>query len=58
MIRFLQPWWLLAVLPVLALAAAYVWRQLHRRQYALRFTNVDLLRTVAPKGLGLSLIHI
>ncbi|WP_433386419.1 VWA domain-containing protein [Micromonospora sp. KLBMP9576] len=52
MIRFLQPWWLLAVLPVLALAAFYVWRQRNRRAYALRFTNVDLLRTVAPKGLG------
>jgi Ca-activated chloride channel family protein len=52
MIRFLQPWWLLAVLPVLALAGAYVWRQLHRRTYALRFTNVELLRTLAPQGLG------
>ncbi|PYC76227.1 VWA domain-containing protein [Micromonospora arborensis] len=52
MIRFMQPWWLLAVLPVLALAAFYIWRQLHRRAYAMRFTNVDLLRTVAPKGLG------
>ncbi|NIL58823.1 VWA domain-containing protein [Salinispora arenicola] len=52
MIRFLQPWWLLAVLPVVALAGLYVWRQLHRRAYALRFTNVDLLRTIAPKGLG------
>jgi Ca-activated chloride channel homolog len=52
MIRFLQPWWLLAVLPVLALAAAYVWRQLRRRAYAVRFTNVDLLKTLAPKGLG------
>ncbi|ROT29294.1 VWA domain-containing protein [Micromonospora sp. HM5-17] len=52
MIRFLEPWWLLAVLPVLALAAAYVWRQLHRRTYAMRFTNVELLRTLAPKGLG------
>ncbi len=52
MIRFLQPWWLLPLLPVLALAAAYVWRQLHRQAYAVRFTNVDLLRTVAPKGLG------
>ena len=41
------PW-----LPVLALAAFYLWRQLHRRAYAMRFTNVDLLRTVAPKGLG------
>lgn len=52
MIRFLQPWGLLAVLPVLALAGAYVWRQLNRRTYALRFTNVELLRTLAPKGLG------
>ncbi|WP_018350660.1 VWA domain-containing protein [Longispora albida] len=52
MIRFLEPWWLLAVLPVAALAAAYVWRQFHRRDYALKFTNVDLLRSLAPKGLG------
>jgi Ca-activated chloride channel family protein len=52
MIRFLQPWWLLALLPVLAVAGAYVWRQLRRREYAMRFTNVDLLRTLAPRGLG------
>ncbi len=52
MIRFLQPWWLLVLLPVLAVAGAYVWRQLHRQSYAIRFTNVDLLRTLAPKGLG------
>jgi Ca-activated chloride channel family protein len=52
MIRFLQPWWLLALLPVLAVAGVYVWRQFRRRQYAMRFTNVDLLRTLAPKGLG------
>lgn len=52
MIRFLQPWWLLALLPVLAVAAAYVWRQIRRRAIALRFTNVELLRTLAPKGLG------
>jgi Ca-activated chloride channel family protein len=52
MIRFLQPLWLLAVLPVLAVAGAYVWRQLRRRSFALRFTNVELLRTLAPKGLG------
>jgi Ca-activated chloride channel family protein len=52
MIRFLAPWWLLALLPVLALAGAYVWRQFRRRTYAMRFTNVDLLRTIAPKGLG------
>ncbi len=52
MIRFLAPMWLLAVVPVLALAAVYVWRQYRRRSYAVRFTNVDLLRTLAPKGLG------
>ena len=52
MIRFLEPAWLLATLPVLAVAAIYVWRQFRRRQYAMRFTNVDLLRTLAPKGLG------
>jgi Ca-activated chloride channel homolog len=52
MIRFLQPWWLLAVLPVLLLAAAYVWRQFRKRHFAVKFTNVDLLRTLAPKGLG------
>jgi Ca-activated chloride channel family protein len=52
MIRFLQPWGLLALLPVLAVAAVYVWRQFRRRQYAMRFSNLDLLRTLAPKGLG------
>ncbi|WP_249998005.1 26S proteasome regulatory subunit RPN10 [Actinoplanes sp. M2I2] len=52
MIRFLEPWWLLAVLPVLLLAGLYTWRQFRKRTYAMRFTNVDLLRTLAPKGLG------
>jgi Ca-activated chloride channel family protein len=52
MIRFLQPWWLLAVVPVLLVAGAYVWRQFRRRADAMRFTNVELLRTLAPKGLG------
>ncbi len=52
MIRFLAPWWLLTVLPVLVAAAVYVFRQFRRRQFAMRFTNVDLLRTLAPRGLG------
>jgi Ca-activated chloride channel homolog len=52
MIRFLEPWWLLAILPVLAVAGAYVWRQWRRKAYAVRFTNVDLLRTLAPRGIG------
>jgi Ca-activated chloride channel homolog len=52
MIRFLEPRWLLAVVPVLALAGAYVWRTMRRRAFAVRFTNVDLLKKIAPKGLG------
>jgi len=52
MIRFLEPWWLLAVVPVLAVGGAYVWRQLRRKAFAVRFTNVDLLRTLVPKGIG------
>ncbi|HLL67779.1 MAG TPA: VWA domain-containing protein [Micromonosporaceae bacterium] len=52
MIRFLAPWWLLAVVPVFAIAALYIWRQLRRRAYAVKFTNVELLRSLAPKGLG------
>jgi Ca-activated chloride channel homolog len=52
MIRFLSPWWLLALLPVLALAGAYVLRQLRRKAFAVRFSNVDLLRAVAPGGIG------
>jgi Ca-activated chloride channel family protein len=52
MIRFLEPWWLLAILPVLAVAGVYVWRQLRKRAFAMRFTNVELLRTLAPRGIG------
>jgi Ca-activated chloride channel family protein len=52
MIRFLEPWWLLAVLPVLAVAGAYIWRQWRRKAFAMRFTNVDLLKVLAPRGIG------
>jgi Ca-activated chloride channel family protein len=52
MIRFLQPVWLLAVLPVLAVAGVYVWRQFRSKTYAMKFTNVDLLKSLVPKGLG------
>jgi Ca-activated chloride channel family protein len=52
MIRFLEPWWLLAIVPVLLVAGAYIWRQLHKRQYAVRFTNVELLRHLVPRGIG------
>ncbi len=42
--------WLLLL--VAALLAAYVVIQRQRRQYAVRFTNVDLLASVAPKRPG------
>ncbi|MBB5869204.1 Ca-activated chloride channel family protein [Allocatelliglobosispora scoriae] len=53
MIHFLQPIWLLALIPVAALGGLYLWRQLHRRSYAMRFSNLELLRSIAPKGIGL-----
>ena len=52
MIRFLSPWWLLSIVPVLALAGVYVWVQLHRRSFAMRFSNLELLRTLTPRGIG------
>jgi Ca-activated chloride channel family protein len=52
MIRFLEPGWLLSLLPVLAVAFAYVWRQVRKRAFAVRFTNVELLRMLAPRGIG------
>ena len=50
--NFLAPGrlWLLVV--VAALAAAYVVVQRRRRHYAARFTNLDLLASVAPKRPG------
>ncbi|WP_117212971.1 VWA domain-containing protein [Allorhizocola rhizosphaerae] len=52
MIYFLEPAWFLALTPVLVLAAAYVWRQRRRAATAIRFSNLDLLKTLAPKGIG------
>jgi Ca-activated chloride channel homolog len=52
MIRFLEPAWLLGVIPVLALAAVYVWRQRRRAATAVRFSNLQLLETLVPKGIG------
>lgn len=49
---FLSPVWLLLLLAALALVAIYVFRQLRRKAYAARFTNVDLLGRIVPKRPG------
>jgi Ca-activated chloride channel homolog len=49
---FMSPWALLALVPVAAIAAAYAWRQRRKRVHALTFSNVELLRTLAPRGIG------
>ena len=50
--RFLAPGRLWLLLLPLALAAAYVVAQRARRRYAVRFTNLDLLASVAPRRPG------
>jgi Ca-activated chloride channel homolog len=49
---FLSParLWLLALIPLVL--AVYVLLQLRRKQYTLRFTNLDLLAQVAPRSPG------
>jgi Ca-activated chloride channel family protein len=49
---FLSGYRMLLMLAVVALIAAYLWRQRHRRQYAVRFTNLALLDVVAPRRPG------
>jgi Ca-activated chloride channel family protein len=51
-IRLLQPGWLIAAVPVLVLAVGYLWRQRKRADTALRFSNLELLKSLAPKGIG------
>lgn len=48
----LAPGWLWLLAVVAGLAAAYVVLQRRRRHYAVRFTNLDLLASVAPKRPG------
>nr|WP_203911112.1 VWA domain-containing protein [Rhizocola hellebori] len=52
MMMLLSPGWLIALVPVLALAAGYLWRQRKRSETALRFSNLELLKSLAPKGIG------
>ncbi|MEZ5135360.1 MAG: VWA domain-containing protein [Acidimicrobiales bacterium] len=49
---FLSPERLWLLVAVVALAAAYVVLQGRRKQYTMRFTNLDLLGAVAPKRPG------
>jgi Ca-activated chloride channel homolog len=49
---FQAPVWLLGLLVVAALVAFYALRQLRRKAYAARFTNVALLSSLVPKRPG------
>jgi Ca-activated chloride channel family protein len=51
-VTFLSPVRLWLLVLVAGLVAAYVVLQLRRRHYAVRFTNVDLLASVAPRRPG------
>jgi Ca-activated chloride channel homolog len=51
-VRFLSGERLWLLLGVIGLAAAYVVLQLRRKAYAVRFTNLELLRSVAPRRPG------
>jgi Ca-activated chloride channel family protein len=50
--RFASPAWLLLLIPVAALLGGYVIVQLRRQRFVARFTNVELLASVAPKRPG------
>lgn len=49
---FLSPWRLLLLVAPIALLVGYVFVQRRRRTLALRFTSVDLLASVLPRGSG------
>ena len=50
--HFLAARYLWLLLVVAALSTAYVVQQLRRKRYVARFSNVELLGTVAPKRPG------
>lgn len=51
-LSFVDPGWLLLLLAPVALLAVYVVLQQRRPEYAVRFTNLELLDKVAPKRPG------
>ncbi len=50
--RFLSPWWLLLLLPVLGLLAAYLLQLRRRSRYAVRFASLPMLARLAPERPG------
>jgi Ca-activated chloride channel family protein len=51
-VHFLAPIWLLLLVAIAAVAAVYAVLQLRRKKYVARFSNVDLLASVAPRRPG------
>lgn len=51
-LSFLSPWRLLLLAVVLALGIVYIAFQRRRSTYAVRFTNLELLESIAPKRPG------
>ena len=49
---FLSAGWLVLLVPLLALLAGYVVLQLRRQKYVARFSNLELLGSVAPRRPG------
>jgi Ca-activated chloride channel family protein len=50
--HFLSPAWLVLLFAVVAMLAAYVVIQLRRKKYVVRFSNLELLGSVAPRRPG------
>jgi Ca-activated chloride channel family protein len=50
--HFVSPAWLLLLVVIAAVAAVYAVLQLRRKKYVARFSNVDLLASVAPRRPG------
>jgi Ca-activated chloride channel family protein len=51
-VSFQSPLWLIALVPVLALVAVYVVKQLRRRVYAARFSQTGLAQSLLPRRAG------
>jgi Ca-activated chloride channel family protein len=50
--HFISPLWLLTLVGVAALLVGYIVLQLRRKRYTARFSNVELLATIAPRRPG------